>query len=84
MRLLLEAGAEVDALDYKEATPLRLAIRCETQLCVDSELTETSYQGRSSNILFLMDNNRPKIMDYCYTCTDFLCLFTIHRLRSVS
>ena len=29
VRLLLEAGAEVDALDYKEATPLKLAIRCE-------------------------------------------------------
>ena len=27
VRLLLEAGARVDALDYKEATPLRLAIR---------------------------------------------------------
>ena len=27
VRLLLEAGAPVDALDYKEATPLRLAIR---------------------------------------------------------
>ena len=37
MRLLLEAGAPVDALDYKEATPLRLAIRLYLELGTQDE-----------------------------------------------
>ena len=37
VRLLLEAGAPVDALDYKEATPLRLAIRWYLELGTQDE-----------------------------------------------